>query len=533
MKRRWAPDELIQCWALSERERRELLTRRNSTNGWAVAIALKHYELIGRFPRARRDIPISVSRFVAEQLRVPESDVERFDWSSRTAKRHRGEILAFLGMRRANTHDRGRLRTWLLDEVVPQDLRSESVLERIQTWHQAEGIALPGPVSLDRLVRSVTHRFEAETMQCICGRLDDSTKAGLEKLLSEDAEFGLRELKVDPGRASVESVRQCVTRLRRIKGFGLSSETFAGVPEPWLEAFRKRVANETLWEVRRHPEAVRTALLATFCWVTQQRLADDLAELAIAVIRKISARAEKRVERTLLKTFRVRHKYKVLVQLARLLVNNSKGQVDAVVFPVVGEETLKAIILEAETGKTYEAQVHTVVRSSYCHHYRQIMPLLLEVLDFRATNPQHRAVVDALAWLREHHDDSRRLIPTDELPTAHLLNEHWEEIVIDVATNGDRRINRINYEICVLNALRAGLRCKAIWILGAYRYRDPDQDLPQDFEDRRSYYFAELDQPEDPTEFTSRLRAQTQPNPDQFQSPEGATEVWATGPNRT
>lgn len=344
-------------------------------------------------------------------------------------------------------------------------------------------------------------------MQCICGRLDDSTKAGLEKLLSEDAEFGLRELKVDPGRASVESVRQCVTRLRRIKGFGLSSETFAGVPEPWLEAFRKRVANETLWEVRRHPEAVRTALLATFCWVTQQRLADDLAELAVAVIRKISARAEKRVERTLLKTFRVRHKYKVLVQLARLLVNNSKGQVDAVVFPVVGEETLKAIILEAETGKTYEAQVHTVVRSSYCHHYRQIMPLLLEVLDFRATNPQHRAVVDALAWLREHHDDSRRLIPTDELPTAHLLNEHWEEIVIDVATNGDRRVNRINYEICVLNALRAGLRCKAIWILGAYRYRDPDQDLPQDFEDRRSYYFAELDQPEDPTEFTSRLRA--------------------------
>ena len=44
----------------------------------------------------------------------------------------------------------------------------------------------------------------------------------------------------------------------------------------------------------------------------------------------------------------------------------------------------------------------------------------------------------------------------------------------------------INYEICVLQTLREQLRCKEIWVAGANRFRNPDDDLPTDVADRRA-----------------------------------------------
>jgi len=36
--------------------------------------------------------------------------------------------------------------------------------------------------------------------------------------------------------------------------------------------------------------------------------------------------------------------------------------------------------------------------------------------------------------------------------------------------------------LSVLQALREKLRCKEIWVVGANRYRNPEEDLPADFE---------------------------------------------------
>ncbi len=55
--------------------------------------------------------------------------------------------------------------------------------------------------------------------------------------------------------------------------------------------------------------------------------------------------------------------------------------------------------------------------------------------------------------------------------------------------DGKERINRINYEISVLQALRERLCCKEIWVVGASRYRNPDEDLPTDFEEHRQIYY--------------------------------------------
>ena len=72
--------------------------------------------------------------------------------------------------------------------------------------------------------------------------------------------------------------------------------------------------------------------------------------------------------------------------------------------------------------------------------------------------------------------------------------------------SGNERINRINYEISVLQALRERLRCKEIWVVGANRYRNPEEDLPADFEQARVVYYQALHMPTDVEAFIAPLQ---------------------------
>ena len=54
--------------------------------------------------------------------------------------------------------------------------------------------------------------------------------------------------------------------------------------------------------------------------------------------------------------------------------------------------------------------------------------------------------------------------------------------------------------------LRDKLRCKEIWVAGADRWRDPDEDLPADFEDGRAENYAALRKPADGEAFVAEVR---------------------------
>lgn len=60
----------------------------------------------------------------------------------------------------------------------------------------------------------------------------------------------------------------------------------------------------------------------------------------------------------------------------------------------------------------------------------------------------------------------------------------------------------------MLQALRDGLRCKEIWVVGANCYRNPEEDLPTNFEQQREVYYQSLQQPEDVEAFISSLQQQ-------------------------
>ncbi len=109
--------------------------------------------------------------------------------------------------------------------------------------------------------------------------------------------------------------------------------------------------------------------------------------------------------------------------------------------------------------------------------------------------------------VKKYADTGLHYLPfTEDVPIDGVIRSVNKEILVEKDEKGQERINRMNYEISVLQALREKLRCKEIWVSGANRYRNPDEDLPIDFEERREENYKALKQPLDAEAFISTLK---------------------------
>jgi hypothetical protein len=153
--------------------------------------------------------------------------------------------------------------------------------------------------------------------------------------------------------------------------------------------------------------------------------------------------------------------------------------------------------------------VQTTLKASYSNHYRRGLIELLEVLEFRSNNATHRPVLDALDLIRRHADARLTYYPAGQSVPSHkgVLGD-WTTLVFKDAGKAGRRVVRSVYEICTFQALREQLRCKEIWVIGADKWRNPDQGLPHDFETHRDAHYAALRKPLDPTAFIDQLRGE-------------------------
>jgi hypothetical protein len=108
-----------------------------------------------------------------------------------------------------------------------------------------------------------------------------------------------------------------------------------------------------------------------------------------------------------------------------------------------------------------------------------MVPQILRRLEFRSNNEHHLPVLSALDLLKRYADSKLQTFPAEEVvPIDDIVRGLWREAVVEKDAEGRQRINRITYEICVLAALREKLRFKEVWVFGAGRYRNPDEDLP-------------------------------------------------------
>jgi len=516
------------AWDLTLADR-PLVEAKRWANRLRFAVMLLFFRARGSFPRAAAEVDGAAVAELARTLGVPEPSIAEPllpDAADRTAERQRAEIRALLGFREAGVADAEALGDWLRDHAVVGTRDSVELAAGVEARCRALCIEPPTPDRIARIVRTAVRAYEEGRKAAAHARLTPAMRVSLDAVLQPagpeatgDAEDGavpdgrvdapLIHLHAGPGRASVASLRDELTRLGAVRRIGLPADLFTDWSLQNLEACRQRVAVEAPHELRRHPDAARHVWLAAYVHLRGRAVTDTLVDLLIETVHHIGARAENKVEQELLDDLkRVGGKQDLLFNLANAAVEKPDGTVREVVFPVVGEQTLCDLVRESKaTGPTYRTTLRATIRSSYRGHYRRAVLDLLAALDFRSNNDVHRPVIQALDLIRRYAETRLRYYPVEEdVPLDGIVRPLWRGAVVEEDPQGRPRIDRITYEICVLEALREQLRCKEVWVAGANRYRNPDEDLPADFDAQRIAHYQALGLPLDAFTFIEGLQ---------------------------
>ena len=517
MKYRWHADELLLHWTPTPEEQL-LIRQKTPLLQLGFAVLLKYFQYQGRFPLKARDVPACVIDHIAKQLKLDSLTWQSYDWSGRTIKYHRAEIRKLMGFREGTVADGDELVIWLCQSCLLHTQRIDAIESSCYDWFRTMHIEPPTVERLTRLIHSAQHDFEQRQYQHIYQQLPISTCQQLESLLTpskqEASDSGsqtpLQQLRKDIGPATLNSLRQAIQRLQKLQSMKLPGGVFATTSDAIVKTWQQRAAIEQPHELRRHPIALRVTLLAAYCHQRTQEITDALVELLVTLIQRIGARAERKVEQELLADFkRVTGKAGMLYRLAEASLEQPEGRVEDVIFPVINEEMLKAIVKEwMGSGHPYQSRVHTRIRSSYRSHYRRMLSPLLKQLVFRSNNEHHQPVTEALAIIQRYLNSRIQYYPVDEaLPIEGIVPADWQIAVIENDESGVDKVNRLNYEISVLQALRNRLRSREVWIEGAQRYGNPDHDLPLDFDAKREEYYQKLNLPLDAETFTNQLQS--------------------------
>ncbi len=511
-------------WALTPAEYALVMTKSRG-NRFSFALLLTFFRERGRFPREETEVEPQGIAALSQQLDLPTPKSDEALLTGRTAERWRAEIRHRFGFRETTVADAEMLTVWLRDHVAGEvGGEIEPLIERLETRCHALAIEPPTPDRVERIVRTALRAHEERFHTEVYERLSPETRERLDALLRAEKADGdnaledtggaaavLLKLRGNPGRASLASMQEELAKLELIRQIALPADLFDDTSPRVLERCRWRVSVEAPHELRRHPDAARLTWLAAFVYLRARSLTDDLVDLLIETIHRIGARAERKVERELLDDLkRVTGKQNLLFELADASLARPDGVVRDVVFPVVGEQKLRDLVKEWKaTGPTYRVTLRTVIRNSYRGHYRRMVPRLLAALEFRSNNERHRPVMHALELVKRFADTKVHTFPPDEtVPLDGVVRGLWRDAVLEKDTAGLERVNRITYEIAVLEALREQLRCKEIWVVGANRYRNPDEDLPAGFDQNRDAYYQALNLPLDAERFIAELQAE-------------------------
>jgi len=481
--------DLIGRWSLSFSDI-DFVNGKSELARLGLAVQLKFFAAHGFFVQDQAAIPADGVLYLAEQLGLDVEAVNHYDFVGRTARRHYAEILQHLGFRRLKRVDREQLTSWIAGELCPSGQSVSAMLEHVFLWCRDRRIYGPSRKELERLVRSQRQHHLDSWLSGVHDRLSASTVALLEASIADpEGQTGFNTMKGDAGQASLDNILGMTAKLAFIQKLDLPRDLLSTTGKAWVEQVVRRVCGEKASEMRRHAPARQIGLYAIYLLSREAQLTDAMVDLLIETVHKIGTRSKRKVVGDIAKDIeRVYGKERLLVEIASASIEEPSGRVCDVIFPIVGKDKLAAIVKESQAKGALDQRIYKVMRSSWANHYRRMLPDLLSVLEFRSNNTVWRPVLAALDWIRSRMDDGCRFVPVQDIPIDEVIPARWRSSVID----GDGRVNRISYELCVLTQLRDRIRSKEIWVVGADRYRNPDDDLPKDFEVRRDAYYSGL-----------------------------------------
>lgn len=514
MRVNFSLEEIAENFTLLDSDHRLLSQIRSEAGRLGSAVFLCSLRYLGYLPR-RSAIPAKITRFIANQLAVDPGMLRRYRWNGGSADRHLVLIRRYLKLRPPDLADRSRMQE-LIKSKVGEAWSKRELLEIAVILFREQGLELPRERELIRLIVSARRSYLQEIYATISRRIQGEV---LEKMRQcfrakgEDSSVTMLEwLTSSPGKPGRKALNMEVNKLKTLRGIGLDSQKiFADVPPRIFRAFRNRARGETVAQLRRHPKERQVTLLACLLCSRLTEVSDQVVQLFLDIVRKAHRRGEHATESEVIGSV---PKFLNNRKLLKKVVRASSDQPDAAIKPqliaVLGNEVYQSF-LDEQDGPSYELMRTQNIRKRVSV-YRATIDTVLEALDFRANNPKYQPLMDGLELVKHYRKSRRSHFAESEAPKA-ILTGFWRDVLVE-----EGQINKAHFEVCILGKLEKALKSKEVWVQGTHRFRNPDEDLPADWQENRSLYYERRNLPLDPSTFLTPLRNELESALVDFQS---------------
>lgn len=511
----------------------ELLEKTKEKTMSSFAILLVYYRINKTFPEDIFDINKNLISAIAiqfnEEYMVCKRSFSEYDLTSRTAKRHRSIIRTFFGFKESSENDLNQFKTWLINEKLNIECRFQVLKEYAETWFIEKKLEIPASKSIERTINSAIQIWESTLFSNIFSSTSEDIKKEIDALLNAPTEkitivkrsgiikekkdkSGFALIKDDPGNVGLNSILSEIKKLDLLLKISTSKFSLNHLSQRVLKKYKNRVTIETIYDMRSHQNEIKYPLMLIYSFLRKQEIIDTISDILIRIIHKMSSNSEGKVKKSILdaiKNTKIQNKDELFLNIAEPLVEQPKGIIEEIIYPIASQDTLKELIKELKSKGTtsYHKKIHYIIRDSYSCHYRRMLPEILQRLEFRSNNDYHKPIIEGLSLIKASIDEKHRYFTIEEESKIDsLLKKNLRNFIVEKDKDGAEKVNRISFEICLLQSLRDGLRCREIWIVGANRFRNPDEDLPDDFDSLRSEYYNALNLPTDAKEFVRNIK---------------------------
>jgi DNA invertase Pin-like site-specific DNA recombinase len=110
---------------------------------------LKSYEIEGRFPAYREEVPPAAVRYLASLVKVDPALFAKYPWKGRSIEYHRAQVRRVYGTRGPTDDDEER---WLADEICPTETNRERLAAALRRRCRSEKVEPPSTGQVERVV---------------------------------------------------------------------------------------------------------------------------------------------------------------------------------------------------------------------------------------------------------------------------------------------------------------------------------------------------------------------------------------------
>ena len=498
--------ELIRYFTLTGPDVAFLRKFHSRVNVLGAGMQLCSLPWLGFVPDEVTAAPAAAVGRLAERLDIPAGELVGYGHRGQTRTEHLREILAYAGWRAVDRPGWKELDEFLFARAMEHD--SPKLLFRLACEYLAsERLVRPGVVLLLEHVASARERAREETWTLLAHLVNEDDGEGarrreeLDRLLVVDPELGrtpLRWLETGPTTSSPAAVNTELAKLaylRKLDAHTLDLSMLPAERRRFLAGVGRRLTGQAL--ARRDPERRYPILLALLA----ESAVDVLDEVVLLFDQALSGResaARTRLREALADRAKDGEDRQALLDEILAITLDpeiDEEQVGTLLREGIGMERMRAA-WAARKQRLPADHGHLAMLDASMGYVRQFAPAVLAAVRF-AGGLATGDLLSAVHTLGELYATGARKVPAGT--PAGFVPARWAGYLQTATQHGDVTAYRHYWELCVLLALRDGLRSGDIYVSGSRRYADPAAFLLTEaqWELRRTEYCHLVGKPAD------------------------------------